>query len=135
MGDELWFYYGAFDNDHASALPNSNICLAKLRLDGFVSMDADAHEGTVVTRPFQCGGGELLVNSSARGGTVSVAVLDEQGVEVKGYRAVDCAVFDGNSVRHRVTWRDNVSLEGTKGSVVRLKFYLRNAKLYSFVER
>ena len=135
MGDELWFYYGGFDNDHAHPLPSSNICLAKLRLDGFVSMDADAREGTVVTRAFRCGGGELVINASARGGTVSVAVLDEQGVEVDGYRAVDCALFDGDSVRHRVTWRENVSLGGVKRSVVRLKFYLRNAKLYSFVER
>ena len=33
------------------------------------------------------------------------------------------------------TWRKKLSLEELRGRVVRLKFYLRSAKLYSFVVR
>ena len=38
-------------------------------------------------------------------------VEETRGVELQGYRKIDCAVFDGSSVRHRVTWRDSISLD------------------------
>ena len=74
----------------------------------------------------------LRINAAARNGSVAVAVLDEHGIQHEGYGRVDCALFDGDSVRHEVTWRE-VSFASLKGKVVRLKFYLRNARLYSFV--
>ena len=139
VGDELWFYYGASDADHGLRRPiiaqdqrPFSIGLAKLRLDGFVSMDGGGQEGSLVTKPFQCDGGQLSINASARGGWVSVAVLDEEGVSVEGYRKVDCSLFDGDAIRHRVTWRENVSLDPLKGQTIRLKFYIGSAKLFSF---
>ena len=132
VGDELWFYYGSSNADHSDDFRAGHICLAKLRLDGFVSVDAGAAGGTLLTKPFRCDGGELLVNVEARGGAVSVAVLDEGGTHVNGYAMVDCALFDGDSIRHRVTWRSGVSLDTLAGTNIRLKFYLRSAKLYSF---
>ena len=132
VGDELWFYYGASQGRHGIQQRDGAICLAKLRLDGFASIDADANGGTLLTKPLLLEGGRLSINASARGGSVSVAVLDEQGVEMKGYSAVDCAAFDGDSVRHRVSWREGVSMSGLKGSPVRLKFHMKSAKLYSF---
>ena len=96
-------------------------------------MDAGAAGGTLLTKPFRCEGGELLINAEARGGAVSVAVLGEDGTHHAGYARVECALFDGDSVRHRVTWRAGVSLDALAGTNIRLKFYLRSAKLYSFV--
>ena len=133
VGDELWFYYGSSDADHSDGFRSGSISLAKLRLDGFVSVDAGADGGTLLTRPFRCDGGELLVNAEARGGSVSVAVLGEDGAHLEGYAKVECALFDGDSVRHRVTWRAGVSLDALAGTNIRLKFYLRSARLYSFV--
>ena len=147
VGDELWFYYGGTDGDHGTRVRSGNICLAKLRLDGFVSMDADADGGTLLTKPFRCEGGRLTINAEARGGTVSVAVLDESGVEILGYRKIDCAVVDGDSIRHCVSWSGarhrkaaadspleggGVSLDGLRGRAIRLKLYIRSASLYSF---
>ena len=132
MGDELWFYYSPCPMEHGHTGRSGPICIAKLRLDGFVSIDAGEQTGTVVTKPFQCDGGPLRINAAARGGSVSLAVLDEQGTQHQGFGKTDCAIFDGDSVRHNVNWRNNVSLESLKGQVIRLKFYLRNARLYSF---
>jgi len=86
-----------------------------------------------VTKPFRCGGGNLMVNAAARGGSVAVAVLDREGVQHDGFSRQDCAVLDGDSVRQTVTWREKGSLEELRGRDVRLKFYLRNGSLYSFV--
>jgi hypothetical protein len=132
VGDELWFYYGSSDANHDDDERLGNISLAKLRLDGFVSVNADATGGSLVTKPLQCNGGELVINAEARGGAVSVAVLDKSGTQKDGFEMVNCAIFDGDSVRHRVSWRGSLSLDALSGTNIRLKFYLRSAKLYSF---
>ena len=62
---------------------------------------------------------------------MSVAVLDEEGYEQLGFARVYSAVFDGDSVRQRMTWKD-VTFDSLKGQRIRLKFYLRNASLYAF---
>ncbi len=131
MGDELWFYYSVTALQHSVMGLSGELCLAKLRRDGFVSVDAGDEVGSLVTKPFLCEGEVLLINAAARGGSVTIAVLDEQGVQHEGFGRIDCAVFDGDSVDHRVTWRE-VSFASLRGKVVRLKFYLRNAHLYSF---
>ena len=110
--------------------------MAKLRLDGFASMEADEEEGFLVTKPFACENAHLLINAYARGGEITVAVLDEAGQHVgdyySGFRKIDCSSFDSDSLRHKVTWRHFTSLESLKGQIIRLKFYLRNARIYSF---
>lgn len=133
MGDELWFYYSALPGDHALVGNSGPICLAKLRVDGFVSVDAGRETGSIVTKSFRCEGGPLTINAAARGGSVGVAVLDESGTQFQGFSRQECALFDGDSVRHRVTWREMMSLEELKGKNVRLKFYIKSASLFSFL--
>ena len=118
--------------DHALRGNSGPVCLAKLRLDGFVSVDAADETGSLVTKPFRCEGGPLTINASARDGMVGVAVLDGSGTQYQGYSRQECALFDGDSINHRVTWRDQLSFEDLKGKNVRLKFYLRSAMLYAF---
>ena len=165
VGDELWFYYGGFVVDHgithdqlgrpAQPLADGSVAhdfgqetqqllaqrggtinLAKLRLDGFASMDAADEGGYLVTKPFICENEDLLINAHARGGQISVAVLDRAGRHIgdyyTGFKKIDCSPFDSDSLRHKVTWRHYISLASLKGKTIRLKFYLRNARLYSF---
>ena len=132
MDDEIWFYYSPGGQDHGITGRTGPICLAKLRLDGFVSVDGGEETGTLVTKPFVCEGGNLTINASARGGLVGVAVLDESGIQYQGYSRQECALFDSDSIRHDVTWRTKLSLDELKGETVRLKFYLWNASLYAF---
>ena len=133
LGDELWFYYSPGAMEHGVTGRSGPICLAKLRQDGFVSVDAGDDTGSLVTKPFRCEGGPLTINAAARYGMVSVAVLDEDGIQFPGYSRQECALFDGDSVRHRVTWREMLSLEELKGKNVRLKFYIKSASLFSFL--
>lgn len=132
MGEELWFYYSASTADHGDVGGASYACLAKLRRDGFVSVNAGDQSGYLVTKPFLCQGGNLAINGSAKGGDIGVTVLDESGIQYPGYSRQDCALFDGDSTKHFMSWREKLSLEELKGNNIRLKFYLRNAKLYSF---
>ena len=132
MGHELWFYHTSTDGDHGSKFRNSRGSLAKMRLDGFVSIKANQEQGYITTKPILCHGGDLYINAKTDNGTISVVVLDEFGNEIDGTRIYDSAIFDTDSIEHKVTWRNHVNLNHLKGKNIRLKFYLQSADLYSF---
>ena len=77
MGDELWFYYAPCAVEHGPTGRSGPICLAKLRLDGFVSVDVGEEGGTLVTKAFRCEGGGLRINAAARGGGGGGGVVGE----------------------------------------------------------
>ena len=138
VGDEIWIYYGASNTDHGGLVwkdkpRTAGFGLAKLRLDGFVSLDAGETEGTVTTRPLRFEGNQLVINAQSTEGSVAVAILDREGRPIVGFGAADCDTFSGDSLRHTVTWGRKADLSALRGQPIRLRFYLRNSKLYSFV--
>ena len=56
------------------------LCLAKLRLDGFVSLDAEG-EGTVVTERFTLNGADLYVNADVPHGELRAEILDAETMQ------------------------------------------------------
>ena len=60
------------DERHYSIGRHLNIGLAKLRLDGFISVDAGGKEGVLLTEPFKFEGDKLVINADATGGEVAV---------------------------------------------------------------
>ena len=135
VDDEIWFYYSACPSEHGITGRTGPLCLGKLRMDGFVSADAGNQMGTLVTKPFVCEGNELIINASAEKGLVAVVVLDESGIQYSGYSKRDCVLFDSDSISHKVTWEKRPTLDELKGKTIRLKFYLKDANLYSFTIR
>ena len=59
--------------------------------------------------------------------------MDEEGVRVEGFDRVHNALFDGDSVKHKVTWK-TARYDALRGKQIRLKFYLKNASLYSYTQ-
>lgn len=129
VGDELYFYYNAHRSTHYTEHENrlGAVGLAKLRLDGFVSLYS--MDGFVVTKPFTFDGDTLTVNADASRGALSVEVLDERQAPRDGYRSEP---FRGDSVCREITWQDGRKLAELQGKAVRLKFNLKDADLYSF---
>lgn len=133
VGDELWIYYSGRSYRHPidgqSREPNKGaIGLTKVRLDGFVSMDAGETEGTLTTRPLRFTGNEVEINADASRGELRVEVVGEDGSALPGFSKDDGTPLRSDAIRHRVTWKD----EPKPGQPVRFKFYLRHASLYSF---
>ena len=62
VGDELWLYYAA--NRGYMSTSKAHTGLAKLRLDGFVSINAGAKAGRLLTRPLGFAGRHLHVNAA-----------------------------------------------------------------------
>jgi hypothetical protein len=125
VGEELWFYYGYNDGTHHNR-GKSAIGLAKLRRDGFVSMDAAATGGTVRTKPFALAGAGVVINVKAAG-SVTVRLLDEGGKMLAQSES-----FTGDTCDHPVTWRAAPPWRKLAGQRVKLEFELRDAALYAF---
>jgi hypothetical protein len=100
--------------------------LAVLRRDGFISLDAGEHEGTVLTKPFELPGGKLLVNVDARRGELRVEVFGGDGNVVARSEPLT-----GDLLREPVKWAEG-EIADLKGQTVSLRFTLRNGQLYSY---
>ena len=104
--------------------------LAKLRLDGFVSIDAG--DGTLTTRPIRMSGDRLLLNSDASQGSVRVEILGTDGIPLEGFGREDAEPATGDSLRHTVKWKQGSDVSGLKGQPIVLKFHIDRSKLFSF---
>ena len=94
--DEIWIFHSAIryrghkglylaaGHDYTSEETGS-MNLARLRLDGFVSLDA-TDSGSITTKPFEANGGGLHINADAAGGEIrcdtAVQGLQEYASEV-----------------------------------------------------
>ena len=132
MGDEVWHYYTGINTTHGGPLPPKRIavCLAKWRLDGFVSLDARETEGLLETTLIADRRGRLEVNVNAAGGRLVVEVLDGAGNVLPGFSAAECVVTTADSVRQAVRWAKHSELP--RGGAYALRFRLKNAELYSY---
>jgi hypothetical protein len=106
------------------------IGLATLRLDGFVSLDAGATSGTLLTRPLELDGGTLTVNARV-GGELRVEALAD-GRPLPGYGAAECLPVRGDGLRQPVRWTGHPNVDGLRGRTVQLRFTLRDGSLYGF---
>ncbi len=128
-GDELWMYYIGFAGDkrHAgeSWVTNGMYAggatgIAKLRRDGFVSMDG---MGTLCTRKLSfTGKTAMYINAKGR---VQVQLLDTEGHEL-----ADSQVFTGDSTKAEVLF-DSFDVATLNGKVFRIRFTVEG-ELYAF---
>jgi len=140
IGDELWFYYMGSRNPEREGRPirepwDMAIGLAKLRRDGFASLDGGDEPGIVLTRPLTFAGKTLYVNADvADGGYVKVAVLSRKSEPIVGFGLEDAVAVTGDRTKLQVTWKDRSQLKPSSSVTdhYRLKFEIKNAKLYSF---
>ena len=135
VGDEIRFYYAGISARHWSAFhkdkPNQAFGLATLRLDGFVSVETkDA--GTLTTQPFVFLGDSIVMNANAKGGCVEVEALDAEGKVIAGFARRDCVPLTTDKIRHVVRWKGKRDCQLIQARPIRLRFYLKRAKLYSF---
>lgn len=129
---EMWLYYGGVEGEHAGRTPwNGGIGLAKLRKDGFASLDARGETGTVTTKRLASARGPLRVNAAAADGSVRVEVLTADGGPIPGYTREDCVPITGDHIDAQVTWKSQNELP--QRGPVRLRFVLENASIYSFM--
>ena len=143
VGDKLYFYFsgrakpdsgkwntgkdkssGGWDADAATGL-------AILRRDGFASMDASEEGGTLTTRPLTFKGRHLFVNVDCPGGELKAEVLDANGKVIEPFTLANCKPVSCDKTLAAVTWK-NGDLSDVSGKPVRLRFHMKNGRVYSF---
>lgn len=135
----LWFYYYGGPEFHGSRFLHGDYRLgvARLRPDGFASLRANWREGTLTTRSFKWPGGKLVINCETRGvpteSGLRVAVLNEAGHAFPEYSRKYSDPIERDSVAVTPTWSDKPQdLDSLIGKKIRLRFFMRQADLYSF---
>ena len=144
VGDKLYIYYRGTPRRHAkhqrdfdpriSADQDNGMAigLATLRLDGFASINASFDGGRLTTRPFVLSSEELRVNVKADYGEFKVELLDEESKVIPGYAEADCNVAAEDNVAMTIGWKDGKGIGELQGRAVRIRFILKNARLYAY---
>jgi hypothetical protein len=154
VGDQLYIYYSGVNGPHSGPkFPAESIVrkhkpaigLAILRRDGFVSLDAGADGGWLLTRPSHVGracfrlhsfsdGGPcpptaaLHLNVDASKGSCMVALCDADGRALPGFEQSQPIIGDHLDVE--VSWPTDAA--PPIGRTVALRFTVTNASLYSY---
>ena len=131
--DEHWIFYGGASERHYSIGRDMRIGLAKLRLDGFICLQARNTAGTIITEAFELMGSELEVNVDAKDGWVRIELLDDNGNAIPAFSGKVARQYKGvDKLRLKPQWKTGDGLSRLRGKPVKLKFTLQNARLYSF---
>jgi Malectin domain/Chitobiase/beta-hexosaminidase C-terminal domain/Viral BACON domain len=132
INDQLYFYFSGRNYPHGQdASSTRQTGLAKLRRDGFYSMDAGSSQGILTTRPVKFSGSHLFVNVVDPSGQLQAEVLDANGNVIPAFAKGNSAVITADTTRTEVTW-SGASLGSLAGQTVSFRFYLTNGSLYSF---
>ena len=129
--DGIDLYYGANDG-RFMAWRNGYLALARLRADGFAGyelIEGGANKtGTLSTIPITVAGENLNLSADvAPSGFVKVTVFDTyNGVLAEG-ELISTTVTDA-----QIAWKDNFKFKKLEGKKIKLKFELRESKLFSF---
>ena len=143
--DELWFYYtglkyrstfhyiGTYPQGTIEPRKNLDpdpgaVCLAVLRRDGFLSLDAGGKEGFVLTRPFLLPSESVFLNLN--GGEKGQALVEL--INSEGRTTATSEPVQGDGVRLPVRWKAADDLRSLAGQMVQLKFRLTDASLFAF---
>lgn len=108
-----------------------------MRLDGFVSAQADEKGGTLETRPLtfsaQEGKAALLVNlATSVAGQLRCEIRDESGRPLPGFALAECKPLYGDGIELAVVWKGGSDVSALAGKPVSLLFELTDADLYAY---
>ena len=83
--------------------------------------------------PIELEGRRLFVNVEAPAGEVTAEILDSRGREVQGSFSLEKSqAVRGDHLKAELKWNGGADLATLKGKRVRIRFHLREARLYSF---
>ncbi len=140
MGNEVWIYFNGSNFDHdgiidpvAKGQMRTGISRAVMRLDGFISADAEFGGGEITTPAVRFEGDQLELNvDTSSGGVVYVELLDEHNRPIPGYTRAEAKTICGNSVHMPVRWNEKQAVSELAGKPVKLHFVMCDCKLYAF---
>lgn len=144
VGDEMLIYFNAFSYNQEPPCPQGSrsIGVARMRRDAFVGLASASRsqavprtQGHLITRPVTVAGPRLYLNMEQRqgNGSVMVALLDPEGVEIAGFTMDDAVTLEADAVRLPVEWKTGADARELLGRQVKLKIVLSgDVVIYAF---
>lgn len=132
--------YGFVDSDrevlymytkdwHRSAGHPKPINRYEIRKDGFACYMADGDERILITKPLMFDGDDLHINfQTSAYGYIYVDVLDADGNELSKKESFE---IYGDTIDRKILFNDGSNFSEYKAKNVRLRFRMRDAKIYS----
>jgi hypothetical protein len=100
---------------------------------GRVSIHASANDGEFILLPFRFAGSYLYLDfSTSPIGSIRVELQDFMGVAMKGYTLDDCLEIKGEGTENLVRWKQGHDVSAFAGQLIRMRFSMNNADLFSF---
>ena len=132
-GSALRFWYGGKDTEHYQS-GNGALGTATLRRDGFACWEAGPDGGSITTAILDMEWGtKVFLNADASKGEVAMEVLDARTmVPVAGAGRGETKPVHGDGVDLAVTFGPGRGSFLRHAGPVRLRFHLRDARLYAF---
>lgn len=125
-GKDCYYMY-SMDNRRSYEL-DKPLYRYEIRKDGFACYMAGGEEKVLVTKPLVFDGKDLHLNfSTSAFGYIYVDVLDENGEKI----SEESVEIFGNTVDRKISFADGGNFAKFAGLPVRLRFRMRDAKLYS----
>ena len=131
--------YAAYNVDENARIDGpvqvSGLAASRGRLDGMSALATTGfgQVGEALTMPLRFTGSSLELNVDCGGhGWVTVEIADEAGSPLPGFALADSVPTMINSVRARAVWKAGSSVAALAGKAVRLRFSMKDAKLFSF---
>lgn len=129
VGDRLFFYVSGRTGLNGEIQSTG---LATLRRDGFASMEARNCEGSLTTRPVRFRGNRLFVNLDSASGALTAEILDKAGDVLPPFSRTNCMPVYLDSTQCEIRWQTAADLAMVAGKDVRIRFHLRDGRLFSF---
>jgi len=90
--------------------------------------------GTAFSRDMSAISGKaaMAINySTSAVGSIKVEVQDEHGVPIAGFGLAEATEIYGDEIERAVSWKQGADLSRLAGRVIRLRFVMKDADLYS----
>ena len=83
-------------------------------------------------KPFRFQGKHLEINySTSAAGSIRVGIQDSPGKPIPGFGVEECREIIGDEIIRVVSWQGGSDVGTLSGQVIRLRFSLKDADLYS----
>lgn len=133
LEDEFRFYYGAYGSPWNSSdfYQVSGIGMATIPRDRFAGLRPIEKFGQITFKEIQLNNCQAItLNADASAGSIRAEILNADGYRVKGYSKDNAIVITGDSLRHKVEWKDTEIAALPKG-MYKIRLHLENAEAFA----
>ena len=151
LEDEIRFYYGGYDKGAIGGgawitgpEQKSGVGFASIPLDRFAGIRPVKKSprgkslkkpleniGQVTLKPMSLKGyKQITLNADVGRGTIRVEILNNKGYRIRGYSKDDAIAIKGDSLRHKVAWKDRSISQLPPGEYM-LRIHLDNAEIFA----